>query len=203
MAASHQTVSPPSDRSLMIVAVLDACVLVPSVLADTLLRCAEQDLYRPIWTVAILEEVRRNLPPSALGAKAERRVEVMRDFFPEAMASGYEQFIPGLTNDPKDRHVLAAAVAADAEVIVTANLRDFPERALAPFAIEAVHPDDFLCMLLADAPERVANIIVQQAEATGRGGRPKLGVDDVVNGLAGCRAIRFAHRVSLILADGR
>ncbi|TDB80270.1 PIN domain-containing protein [Micromonospora sp. KC721] len=44
----------------MIVAVLDACVLVPSVLADTLLRCAEQDLYRPVWSRAILDEVRRN-----------------------------------------------------------------------------------------------------------------------------------------------
>ncbi|MFI7574149.1 PIN domain-containing protein [Micromonospora sp. NPDC049497] len=187
----------------MIVAVLDACVLVPSVLADTLLRCAEQDLYRPLWTRAILDEVRRNLPPSALGAKAERRVEVMRDYFPEAMVSGYEHLIAEMTNDPKDRHVLAAAVAADAEVIVTANLRDFPDHALAPYAIEVLHPDDFLCMLLEDDPERIADIVVQQAEATGRGGRPKLSVDDVLSGLAGCGVIRFAHRASLNLADGR
>lgn len=187
----------------MIVAVLDACVLVPSVLADTLLRCAEQDLYRPLWTRAILDEVRRNLPPSVLGVKAERRIEVMREHFPEAMVSGHEHLIAEMTNDPKDRHVLAAAVAADAEMIVTANLRDFPDRALTPYAIEALHPDDFLCMLLDDAPERIADIVAQQAEATGRGGRPRLSVDDVLSGLAGCRAIRFAHRVSLDLADGR
>ncbi|MFI6129060.1 PIN domain-containing protein [Micromonospora sp. NPDC051141] len=187
----------------MIVAVLDACVLVPSVLADTLLRCAEQGLYRPLWTQEILDEVRRNLPPSVLGAKAERRVEVMREHFPTAMVSGYEHLIAEMVNDRKDRHVLAAAVAADAELIVTANLRDFPDHALAPYAIEVLHPDDFLCMLLDDDPERITDIVVQQAEATGRGGRPKLSADDVLSGLAGCRAIRFAHRVSLRLAPGR
>ncbi|MFG1952702.1 PIN domain-containing protein [Micromonospora sp. NPDC048830] len=187
----------------MIVAVLDACVLVPSVLADTLLRCAEQDLYRPVWSRAILNEVRRNLPPSVRGTKAERRVEVMREHFPEAMVSGYERFITEMTNDPKDRHVLAAAVAADAEAIVTANLRDFPDHALAPYAIEALHPDDFLCTLLDAAPDRITNIIALQAEATGRGGRPRLSIDDVLNGLAGCRVTRFAHRVSVELANGR
>ena len=53
--------------------------------------------------------------------------------------------IPAMTNDPKDRHVLAAAVRSGASVIVTANLKDFPSDALAPFDVEAVHPDDFLC----------------------------------------------------------
>ncbi|GIJ25369.1 hypothetical protein Vqi01_05310 [Micromonospora qiuiae] len=89
----------------MIVAVLDACVLVPSVLADTLLRCAEQDLYRPVWSRAILDEVRRNLPPSARAGKADRRIEVMREHFPKAMVSGYEQLVAEMANDPKDRHV--------------------------------------------------------------------------------------------------
>ncbi|MEU3456447.1 PIN domain-containing protein [Micromonospora sp. NPDC006766] len=187
----------------MIVAVLDACVLVPSVLADTLLRCAEQDLYRPVWSRVILDEVLRNLPPAVRGAKAERRVEAMREHFPEAMVSGYEQLINEMTNDPKDRHVLAAAVAADAEAIVTANLRDFPDHALAPYAIEALHPDDFLCTLLDAAPDRITDIILQQAAATGRDGRPKLSLDDVLAGLAGCRVTRFAHQVSVELATGR
>ncbi|MGC4805089.1 PIN domain-containing protein [Micromonospora sp. DT233] len=180
----------------MIVAVLDACVLVPSVLADTLLRCAEQDLYRPVWSETILDEVRRNLPPSVRGAKAERRIDVMRENFPEALASGYERLINQMSNDPKDRHVLAAAVAADAEAIVTANLRDFPEDALAPYGIEALHPDDFLCALLDAVPDQVVEIITQQAEATGRGGRPRLTVDNILGGLAGCRVTRFAHRVA-------
>ncbi|MEU4773363.1 hypothetical protein [Micromonospora sp. NPDC023644] len=127
----------------------------------------------------------------------------MREHFPEAMVSGYEHLINEMTNHPKDRHVLAAAVAADAEAIVTANLRDFPDHALAPYAIEVLHPDDFLCTLLDESPSRIADIIADQAEATGRGGRPQLTIDDVLSGLAGCRAIRFAHRVSLGIAGGR
>jgi len=60
------------------------------------------------------------------------------------MVTGYDSLIDGMTNDPKDRHVLAAAVRANAEVIVTFNLRDFPEPALKPYDILTVHPDDFL-----------------------------------------------------------
>jgi predicted nucleic acid-binding protein len=185
----------------MIVAVLDACVLVPSVLADTLLRCAEQELYRPVWSADILEEVRRNLPSSVDSAAAERRIAAMRRHFPEAMVSGHERLTDQMDNHPKDRHVLAAAVVADAEVIVTANLRDFPAHVLERYAIEALHPDDFLCSLLDAAPDRVVEVIAQQAEATGKGGRPKLTFDDILDGLAGCRVVRFGHRVTRRVAD--
>lgn len=169
----------------MIIAVLDACVLVPGVLADTLLRCAEKELYRPVWSATILDEVRRNLPRSVDSAAAERRIAAMRRHFPEAMVSGHEHLIDQMDNHPKDRHVLAAAVAADAEIVVTANLRDFPSHALRRYAIEALHPDDFLCSLFDVAPDRVVELIAQQAEATGKGGRPKLTVDDVLDGPAG------------------
>ena len=64
--------------------------------------------------------------------------------FPGADVTGYESMIGGMTNDPKDRHVLAAAVRADAEAIVTFNLKDFPEAALEPYGITPIHPDDFL-----------------------------------------------------------
>jgi predicted nucleic acid-binding protein len=185
----------------VIIAVLDACVLVPSVLADTLLRCAEQELFRPLWSTTILEEVRRNLPVS-VAAAAERRVAAMRRHFPEAMVSDYEPLISHMHNHPKDRHVLAAAVRADAECIVTANLRDFPPVALLPHAIEAIHPDDFLCALYDDSPAVVADVIAAQADATGKAGRPKLTVDDVLDGLAGCRVVRFAHLARSDL-DGR
>jgi hypothetical protein len=49
-----------------------------------------------------------------------------------------------MTNDAKDRHVLAAAVRANAEVVVTFNVGDFPESALKPYEIVALHPDEFL-----------------------------------------------------------
>jgi hypothetical protein len=96
----------------------------------------------------------------------------MRRHFPEAMVSGYEELIDQMDNDPKDRHVLAAAVVAGAEFIVTANLRDFPARALEPRAVEA----------------------------TGKAGRPKLTIGDVLDGLAGCRVVRFGYRVDAELS---
>lgn len=68
----------------------------------------------------------------------------MVDYFPDAMVDGYEDLVAGMTCDPKDRHVLAAAVRANAEVLVTFNLKDFPPASTERFEIEVVHPDDFL-----------------------------------------------------------
>ena len=68
----------------------------------------------------------------------------MRRAFPLAVVDGYQPLMPAMTNDPKDRHVLAAAVRGEAALIVTADLRDFPPVALDPFDIEAISPDDFL-----------------------------------------------------------
>ena len=61
-----------------------------------------------------------------------------------------------MTNQPEDRHVLAAAVASrDARAIVTSNLRHFPAAACDPFQIEVVHPDQFLCDLFDRAPAQI------------------------------------------------
>lgn len=182
----------------MISAVLDACVLIPSVLADTLLRCAEDEQYRPLWSAEILAEVRRNLPPSVETFAADRRIAAMRRFFPEAEVNGYQALVEQMSNHHKDRHVLAAAVTAQADFIVTANLRDFPAASLEPHAVEAVHPDDFLCDLLEASPHRVVEILHQQAGATGRHGHAKFTFDDILDGLAGCNVTRFAHRVARI-----
>lgn len=126
-------------------AFLDACVLVPIKLTDLLLRMAEANTYRPLWSAEVLDEVERNLPRLRVNPdKARRRIQQMCDTFPDAMVTGYEALVPAMTNHPKDRHVLAAAVRADAAVIVTANLKDFPASALDPYDINAVHPDGFL-----------------------------------------------------------
>lgn len=115
---------------------LDASVLFPAALRDTLLRAAGQGLYRPRWTEEILEEVRRNLV-SDLGQSPERsrRPTIrMRQAFPDALIDGYQGFEAIVTNHPKDRHVLAAAVAGGVGAIVTSNLRHFPDAALDPYA---------------------------------------------------------------------
>ncbi|WP_020668585.1 PIN domain-containing protein [Amycolatopsis nigrescens] len=128
-------------------AFLDACVLVPINLADVLLRLAGSHTYRPLWSPDVLAEVERNIPRASSRVtpeKAAKRVEVMRRHFLDAMVTGYEPMVPRMPCDPKDRHVLAAAVRANAEVIVTANTKDFPSTALAKYAVQAIHPDDFL-----------------------------------------------------------
>jgi predicted nucleic acid-binding protein len=126
---------------------LDACVLIPMPLADTLLRMAQAPrLYLPKWSQMIMVEVTRtlvnkwNMEP----AKACRREEEIRRHFPEAWVDGFEPLIDVMTNDPKDRHVLAAAVWSHSELIVTYNRHDFPDAAVRPWEIDVQPPSTFL-----------------------------------------------------------
>ncbi|WP_198536930.1 PIN domain-containing protein [Mycobacteroides chelonae] len=144
--------------------VLDACVLLPYQLSDLLLRLADAELYEPLWSEAILEEVHRNLI-NTFGVpteKATKRLNHMRSAFPNAEVTGYERLVDAMTTDPKDRHVAAAAVRGNAALIVTANLRDFPPDALAPYDIQALHPDDFLQDQLGLSPTLTLRCLRQQ-----------------------------------------
>src|SRR5687768_8830195 len=89
-------------------AVLDTSVLLPMPLCDTLLRVAEQGLYRPVWSDDILDELVRNLTEWAGATAADKRVAAMRTVFPDACATDYQHLSEMMTNHPKDRHVLAA-----------------------------------------------------------------------------------------------
>lgn len=143
-------------------AVLDACVLLPMPLADTLLRLAESPrLYRLQWTEDILQEVTRNLIRHwhVLADRAQHRAEQLRKHFPEAWVTGYESLIPSMTNQEKDRHVLAAAVRGGADVIVTYNAKDFPPAALEPWGIERQGPSTFLRQLYDLDPELVEQLL--------------------------------------------
>ena len=116
---------------------LDACVLYPIGLRDTLLNMAEAGCFRVLWTEEILAETSRNIVADTSGLTAEhleKTFAAMRRAFPEAMVEDYEQLVGSMTNHPKDRHVLAAAVAAGAgaDVIVTLNIRHFPPNGLRP-----------------------------------------------------------------------
>lgn len=108
---------------------LDACTLVPIRLASCLLALAEAGLLAPLWSDEILDEVERNLPKlkAMTPQKAKQRIGAMRDAFDdEACVDGYEDLVPQLTCDEKDRHVLAAAIAGGAGILLTFNLKDFP-----------------------------------------------------------------------------
>lgn len=129
------------------VVILDANILYPVIIRDALLRFAEAGLYRARWSQEIIDECRNALlkrKPS-MGANLDAQIASMRDAFPESWVNGYESLIAGLSlPDPDDRHVLAAAIKAGAQVIVTSNLKDFPENALNPYDIEALSADQFM-----------------------------------------------------------
>jgi PIN domain len=126
-----------------------------------------RDLYRPQWSAEILEEVTRNLREDrGLRAdQADRLVSALRLHFSEAEVSGYETLIPTLTCHEKDRHVLAAAIRSRASLVVTFNLKDFPPTSLAPFDIEAWHPDAFLIHLFHMTLDVLITILNEQSGA--------------------------------------
>lgn len=145
-------------------AFLDTCVLYPAYLCDTFLRLAEAETYRPLWSADVLTELRRNLIEEGLDAdKVDYRIGQMRHAFPSAMVTGYESLVEAMTNHPKDRHVLAAAVRANAEVVVTFNTRDFSEEPLKPYDVSAIDPDEFLLDQLDLHPGRTVEVLHQQA----------------------------------------
>ena len=129
-------------------ALLDACVLYPNSVRDLLMRLAVTDLYRAKWSADIHAEWMRNLAanrPDIPQARIDRLRDLMDSNVRDAIVDNYAALITSLVlPDPHDRHVLAAAITGRADLIVTYNLKDFPDAALAPFGIEAQHPDQFL-----------------------------------------------------------
>jgi predicted nucleic acid-binding protein len=169
--------------------VLDACVLVPVTAADTLLRLAEREMYRPVWSERILEEAKRaveRLHPEIPAEQIEYRFTCMNKAFEDAYISGWESLEGSIVlPDENDRHVVACALIAGADAIVTNNVRDFPDEALAPLSIEVVKLDDFLLDIFDLAPEEFASVIREQANDAMR---PPLSPADVLNNLAAAGA---------------
>jgi predicted nucleic acid-binding protein len=95
---------------------------------------AERGLFRPLWSEHILADLESNLVERGVrSVKAERVVTLMRTHFEDALVDGYEPLIESMENDEKDRHMLAAAVRANAAAIVTNNVKDFPPASTIPY----------------------------------------------------------------------
>jgi predicted nucleic acid-binding protein len=130
-------------------AVIDSCVLANHAVCDLFLRLAETPrLYVPHWNEEILNEVKRTheklkWPPEL----ADSWQKAVRTHFPESLVSGHEKLIDAIKNDPKDRHIVAAAIQSHCEVIITFNLKHFPKDTLASHGIRAEHPSEFLINL--------------------------------------------------------
>ena len=166
------------DDLLGAVAVLDACVLYPASLRDLFVTLAVNGLYLPKWTDTIHAEWIENLlerdqkqsqkqnhPPRLDRGRLMRSRDLMERACPRSLVTDYDSLISTLSlPDANDRHVLAAAIAAQADTIVTFNLSDFPASALGPQGVQALHPDIFLCRLFDQKPERFVNAIKEILE---------------------------------------
>lgn len=151
--------------------VLDACVLVEAAVSDLFLRLSEEPrLLLPKWTDTIWQETHRTWIEK-LGWNedlATSRKDAATQAFPEAMIEGFEHVIPVCTNHPEDRHVLAAAIHAKVETIVSFNVKDYTTDSLAPWGINVAHPADYLKVLYDHDPAVVTNSLHAMAARAGR-----------------------------------
>jgi hypothetical protein len=178
------------------IAVLDACVLHSGVLRDFLIRLAIELTYRPRWTERIHQEwqalvLKRH--SHITPARLEVTRQNMERQFEDALVSGHETIAHTYTlPDEGDRHVLAAAVACEAEYIITENLRHFPEYFLEPYAIIALSPDDFAVMLFEQEPSRVITAVHKQRTGLSR---PSKEIGQQLSALQNCGLEKLVARL--------
>lgn len=158
-------------------AVLDACVLYPTILREILQGAAEAGLYQPVFSERILREwvlATAKLGPDA-PAIAEGEAAMLRAAFPRALIREAPQIEARLLlPDPNDVHVLATAIASGADAIVTFNAQDFPGHILAAEGITRRDPDGFLWELQSRHPETMALVVeAVRAKAEAISGQPQ------------------------------
>jgi PIN domain len=165
----------------MFAALLDTCVLWPSLQRDFLLSLAVEGMYRPLWSAAILAElaehearklVRRGAEQVQAAARTQHLLEQLRSRFDDAEVQGWE----GLEGtyrlpDPDDEHVVAAAVVGGAGAIVTHNTADFPADRM-PVGLKVLEPAVFAYDTVALDPASALRAVEQIAARSGRHGRP-------------------------------
>ena len=186
------------------VVVYDACSLYGNSIRDLLIRVGRMRLVQPKWTDEILDELTRALGkrPAAAPEKILRLRQLMNLAIPDCLVIGYAPLMAGVElPDPDDRHVLAAAIKAGADTIVTSNIADFPAKSLAPWNIAAQSPDDFVLDLI-DLDDRAVFACVQQI--VDQRVNPPESIDDVLaqlerNGLVrSAAALRFGWPSTLL-----
>lgn len=176
----------------MFTALLDTCVLWPSLQRDFLLSLAIEGMYRPVWSDVILDElewhetaklIKRGEDEGVAHQRAKALIRQMRSAFDDAEVQGWEGLdgTYGLP-DPDDEHVLAAAFVAGAGAIVTHNVRDFPLERV-PSGIQVLRPAEFAANTVAVDPVRARAAVVAIVRRSGRKG-PLLTDGDVLDILA-------------------
>lgn len=171
-------------------AFLDTCVLVPSRLRDLLLETASRGAYRPLWSNGVEEELARVL--KKIGEKRGQTVEEMEIYtkrlfdqmnktLPDARIQLNDKHfnitVPQLP-DPNDAHIIQAAIIGRADVIVTNNLKDFPQETL-PHHLFAQSPDDFLTDLIDLHPSMTLQSLETISQRSGKKGKHQT-VEDIL-----------------------
>lgn len=177
------------------VVVYDACVLYPAPLRDFLVRLATTGLFAAKWSERIHDEWMRNLIANRpeLETPLQRTRELMDRAVEDCLVENHECLIEALDlPDPDDRHVLAAAIRAGAQLIITTNLKDFPEDTLAGFGIEAVHPDLFIVQQM-DLHEGAVVHVAREHRASLK--NPPRTVDEYLDTLAAQGLVVTADRL--------
>lgn len=159
--------------------VFDTNVLFPQCLRDLLIRLAMKDLFRAKWSRIILEELKKSLiekdrslavklgrPAKFSHERLDRLIDLMNNAVRDSLVTGYEDIEKSLNlPDPKDNHVLAAAIRSGADAIITWNLKDFPKQIISKFEIEVQSPDEFLNNLFDLNMDEVIDAVRKQRAA--------------------------------------
>lgn len=140
----------------------DANVLYSRVLRDFLLYAANEEIISITWSRAVLDETVVHLVENVDGFTAEsgdRLISAMNAAFPYAeftpTSHDYAQLGELDLPDEDDRHVLAAALAAEATVLCTSNVKDFPDATVEPLGLVVMTPDDLLHTLVDEYPQQM------------------------------------------------
>lgn len=143
---------------------LDTCVLYPTVMREVLLGVAAQGLFTPIWSDRILGEWSRaaaKLGPAGQ-AQADAEIAMVSAQWPKAVVAPQPSLVDRLwLPDANDVHVLAAAIAGHADIILTMNAKDFPRGILAEEGLSRADPDTFLLGLYEASPDPVRHAVAQ------------------------------------------
>jgi predicted nucleic acid-binding protein len=143
-------------HSVRFTVVLDTNIIYPVIIRDILFWFAHYDLYTPKWSEHIFDEWKKVMKDKGVSdEEANKRISKANEAFPDALIQNYKGLIKHLElPDKDDRHVLAAAIKANANLIVTNNIKDFPEAYLQSFSLNAKTADDFLTDIIDLNPEQ-------------------------------------------------
>lgn len=149
-------------------AVIDTNIFFHMWILDPILTLADEGMFEPLWSDAIMQEAARNLPKAWKGAAPSQIsafLDMANEAYPYAQVPDWREHMEGLElPDPDDRHVLAAAIAAEATSIVTLNLTDFLQTITSRYGITTEHPDTFLCRMYDNDPQIAGTAIRRMTE---------------------------------------